>query len=190
VLLALSSRILLSQAKQDPSSSIQSYENAELGFRYRPPNEMRDKTKPSAAMLDDQAKHLHTKNKFKLLLSMSSGPDDSAADWHSVTIVENPRDEYSQLDDASAEEKMSDWVGGASESHPASQSDPAAGRTVVISGQTFLVSLYVVEADGVKKASAVWTTIRREKLLSFAFAANSPGQLKILAETVKTVQFY
>jgi hypothetical protein len=36
----------------------------------------------------------------------------------------------------------------------------------------------------------VWTTVRKDKLLSFAFVANSPEQLKALAESMKSVQFF
>jgi len=41
---------------------------------------------------------------------MSSGPDDKATDWHSLTIETYPRKVVADLDDASAEAKMSAWV--------------------------------------------------------------------------------
>lgn len=185
VLLALSLPVLWAQADQyKKPAPVQAYQNNELRFRYRPNVEMHDKTGSSTAALEDQARHLHIENRAELLLSMSSDPDDRAAGWHSVTIVAYPRDAYSDLDDARAEAKMSSWVGGGSES------DPALGRKVIISGQTFSVSLFVVEVDGVRKASVVWTTIRTGKLLSFAFAGNSPEQLQKLTESMKTVQFF
>jgi hypothetical protein len=183
-LLALLSPMLWAQTEYHPSIPVVVYQNAEFGFRYRPPHEMRDKTGPSTAMLEDQARDLHINNKLKLLLSMSSGPDHTAVGWHSLMIVSYPRDAYSELEDASAEAKMSYWVGGAS------GSDPASARNVVISGQTFSVFVFAVQQGAVRKGSVVWTTIRTGKLLSFAFAANSPEQLKALAETMKTVQFF
>jgi len=184
VVLALSLPILWAQAEHHEPSPVPGYQNAQLGFRYRPPHEMHDKTDSSAAVLEDQARNLHTESRLQLLLSMSSGPDDRAAGWHSLTIVACPRDAFSQLDDVSAEAKMSFWVGGAS------GSNPGPARSVLISGQTFSVFVFAVQLDGVRKGSVVWTTIRDGKLLSFAFAANSPEQLKALAETMKTVQFY
>jgi hypothetical protein len=38
--------------------------------------------------------------------------------------------------------------------------------------------------------SVVWTTIREDKLLSFAVVANSPDQPKRLAESMKSVQVF
>jgi len=35
-----------------------------------------------------------------------------------------------------------------------------------------------------------WTTIRKGQLLSFFFAANSPQQLRKLAESMKSVEFF
>jgi hypothetical protein len=184
VLLAMLSPILWAQPERHPSSQVVVYRNAEFGFRYRPPHEMRDKTGPSTAMLEGQARHLQIKSRLKLLLSMSSGPDDGAVGWHSLMIVAYPRDAYSQLEDANAKAQMSYWVGGAS------GSDPASAQNVVISGQTFSVFVFAVQQGSVRKGSVVWTTIRTGKLLSFAFAANSPDQLKALTETMKTVQFF
>jgi hypothetical protein len=183
LLLALSLPIVWAQAGHREPSPMRVYRNAELGFRYRPPHEMRDKTGPSTAELEDQARHLHIESRLELLLSMSSGPDDRAVGWHSLTIVAYPREEYSQLDDTSAKAKMSFWVGGAT------GSDGESARSVVISGQPFSVFAFGVQVDGVKKASVVWTTIRKGKLLSFAFAANNPEQLKALTQTMKTLQF-
>lgn len=176
--------MLLAKAEHQESSSVMVYENTELGFRYRRPHEMGDKTGPSAAMLEDQARHLRIKNQLKLLLSMSSGPDDRAVGWHSLLIATYPRDGYSELDDTHAKAKMSYWVGGAP------GSDPTPARNVAISGQAFSVFVFGVQQGSVKKGSVVWTTIRKGKLLSFAFAANSPGQLQALTETMKTLQFF
>lgn len=185
VLLALSLPLLWAQGNEDKKPSpVPAYQNNELRFRYRPNLEMHDKTGSSAAALEDQARHLHIENRAELLLSMSSDTDDRAASWHSVTIVAYPRSAYSNVDDASAEARMSSWVGGGSDS------DTALGRKVIISGQTFSVSMFVVEVNGLRKGSVVWTTIRRGKLLSFAFAANSPEQLQKLTESMKTVQFF
>ena len=184
VTLALLLPMLWAQTEYDPPRSVPVYRNPDLGFRYWPPQEMHDKTDRSTASLEDQAKALHIKSKAELLLSMSSGGDDTAHDWHSLNAVAYPRDAYSSLDDASAEAKMSDWVGGTSTSTQAHM------RRVVISGQSFLVSVFAMQEGPVRKGAVVWTTIRKGKLLSFAFAANDPDQLKALTETIKTIQFF
>jgi hypothetical protein len=100
-----------------------------------------------------------------------------------LTIETYPRKAVADLDDASAEEKMSAWV-----AH--SKDASALPRSVVLSGQSFAVSLFGVQEGTTKKGAVVWTTIRKDKLLSFAFVANSPEQLKRLTETMKSVQFY
>ena len=66
----------------------------------------------------------------------------------------------------------------------------ALPKLVVISGQRFTVSVFGLQEGTVKKGAVVWTTVRKGKLLSFAFAANSPDRLKELAETMKTVEFF
>ncbi len=41
-----------------------------------------------------------------------------------------------------------------------------------------------------REGAVVFTTVRKGKLLLFAFAANSPEWPKALTETMKPVQFY
>lgn len=78
---------------------------------------------------------------------------------------------------------MSAWV-----AH--SKDASALPKSVVLSGQSFSVSVFGLQEGTVKKGAVVWTTVRKGKPLSFAFVANSPEQLKALAETMKTVQFF
>jgi len=61
---------------------------------------------------------------------------------------------------------------------------------VVISGQNFTVSVFGLQEGAVRKGAVVFTTIRKGKLLSFAFVANSSEQLKKLTESMKSVQFF
>ena len=120
---------------------------------------------------------------MNLLLAMSSGPDDTLSSWHSLTVLTYPREMLNDLDDANAETKISAWVGGFSGS-------PPAPRRIVLSGQSFAVFVFGRQEGPVKKGAVVWTTIRKDKLLSFAFVANSPEQLKRLTESMKSVQFF
>lgn len=62
--------------------------------------------------------------------------------------------------------------------------------SVVISGQSFSVSVFGLQEGTVKKGAVVWTTVRKGRLLSFAFVANSPDRLKALTESMKSVQFF
>jgi hypothetical protein len=184
LLLALSILALWAQTERDPSRSASFYQNAELGFRYTTPSEMRDKTERSRADMKEETEVLHASADVELLLSMSSGPDDMTAIWRSVTILAYPREAFGNLDDASAETKMNGWVGGPS------GGSASASRKVLVSGQNFAVSVFGMQKGAVRKGAVVWTTIRKGKLLSFAFVANSPEQLTKLAESMKSVQFF
>jgi hypothetical protein len=60
----------------------------------------------------------------------------------------------------------------------------------MLAGQSFVVSILGEQDGAIRKGAVISTTICKDKLLSFAFVANSPEELKILIETMKTVRFY
>jgi hypothetical protein len=175
--------ICAAQSIGHPGATSATYSNAPLAFRYKPPSEMRDKTQRFRAEIQERAEASSSKDTLDALLAMSSGPDDKATDWHSLTIETYPRKAVADLDDASAEARMSAWV-----AH--SKDASALPRSVILSGQSFAVALFGVQEGTTKKGAVVWTTIRKDKLLSFAFVANSPEQLKRLTESMKSVQFF
>ena len=144
---------------------------------------MLDKTERTRSDIQAQAKSLHTDNTLNIILAMSSGPDDMATGWHSLSIETYPRKAVTDLDDASARAKMSAWVAN-------STGASALPRSVILSGQNFSVSLFGAQEGTIRKGAVVWTTVRKGKLLSFAFSANSPEQLKALAESMKSLQFF
>ena len=167
------------QSKTRLSESV--YTNARLAFRYTPPSGMRDKTERFPPLqIQNQA---GTPRTLTTLLAMSSGPDSSVPVWRSITLLTYPRDAVAELDDAKAAGQMNAWV-----AH--SKDTSALPKSVVISGQSFTVSVFGLHEGNVKKGAVVWTTVRKGRLLSFAFAANSPEQLKGLTETMKTLEFY
>jgi len=159
------------------------YQNTALGFRYVQPIEMEDITESSKEEIKAHAAARQTSRAISLALAMSSGGDDTVPEWHSLAIESYPRMAVDDIDDSIAEAKMSAWVAHTKEA-------AALPRSVIISGQIFAVYVFGAQEGRVKKGAVVWTTIRRGKLLSFAFLANSPVQLKALAETMKTVQFF
>jgi hypothetical protein len=171
------------QSVARPAAPITIYSNVHLAFRFTPPGRMRDKTERFRTQIQEQAKALGTTQTLSALLAMSTGPDGAAPNWSSVTIETYPRKAVADLDDASAEAKMSAWV-----AH--SKDASALPRSVVLSGQRFAVSIFGLQEGTTKKGAVVWTTVRKDKLLSFAFVANSPEQLKRLAETMKSVKFF
>jgi len=156
------------------------YSNKQLAFHYKLPSGMRDKTVRFTLRFEDPPGTPRTLN---TLLAMSSGPDSNSVDWRSITIVTYPRGSLSELDDAKARGQMSAWLAQSKDTN-------TMPKTVVISGQIFAVSVFSLQEGTVKKGAVVFTTIRKGRLLSFAFAANSAAQLKTLTETMKTLGFF
>lgn len=183
LLLVTSLQAALATGDHTSPSTGSVYSNPSLRFRYKLPRGMQDETESRRIQIQDLAAASHTSKTLELLLAMSSGPDDAASDWHSLTVETYPRKAVADLDDASAEAKMSAWV-----AH--SEDASALPRSVIISGQSFAVSVFRLQEGTTRKGAVVWTTIRKDKLLSFAFVANSPEQLKKLTESMKSAQFF
>lgn len=158
------------------------YSNSVLGFRYSPPPGLIDGTKRARADVKLRT-GANAILQAQLLLSMASGFDDSTANWRSLTILTLPRTAFPDRDDTQAEAKTNAFI-----AH--SQKTGIYPRSVSVSGQAFAVSVFGLHERGIVKGAVVWTTVRKGKLLSFAFAANSPEVLKALTESMKTVQFY
>ena len=174
----------VTQLKPAPTEShARGYLNNSIGFHYMPPGGMHDKSEQLRREVQEQAEALQTNNTLRVLLAMSSGPDSDAANWASVTIETYPRNAVSEPDDAKAGAQMNAWVAN-------SKNASALPKSLVISGQRFTVSVFGLQEGTVRKGAVVWTTVRRGKLLSFAFAANSPDQLKALAESMKSIEFF
>jgi hypothetical protein len=159
------------------------YSNTVLRFRYQPPSEMQNVTKGAEAEIRAHAEALHSNNSLGILLAMTSGSDEAVPGWHALAVETYPRKAFSDLDDAAAEAKMSAWVMGFADARP-------LPKSVVVSGQTFAVSVFEEQKGPIKKGAVVWTTIRRGELLSFAFAANSSEQLKAVAESIRSLRFF
>jgi len=159
------------------------YSNTALRFRYRLPGGMNDKTQSGREEIRTRAAEHHVTDTFELLLGMTSGADDSASTWRSLAIETYPRTAFGNLDDTSAEAKMNAWVMGIS-------SSTEKPRSVILGGQSFAVSVFREQEGAITKGAAVWTTVRKNKLLSFAFVANSPEQLQRLTESMKSLKFF
>lgn len=160
------------------------YTNSGLAFRYTPPNGMRDKTGRFAAIqIQNPSRNSGAPQTLATLLAMSSGPDSSVPDWRSITIVTYPRNVVSEPDNTKAAGQMNAWV-----AH--SKDTSVLPKSTIISGQTFTVSVFGLQEGNIKKGAVVFTTVRKGKLLSFAFAANSPEKLDELTDTMRTVEFF
>lgn len=158
------------------------YSNKQFGFHYTPPGGMVDHTESSKRQIQKQATASEGIHVLSLLLAISSEPDNDA-NWASVTIETYPRSAFSEPNDAKAEAQMNAWVAHSKDVN-------ALPKSALTSGQSFTVSVFGRREGSVRKGAVIFTTTRRGKLLSFAFATNSPERLKALTETMKTVQFY
>ena len=185
LLMAISLGAADGQNKQYPKGDLaNSYSNASLGFRYSPPRGMLDKTELLRSQIREEEGTAATPNAHKALLALFSREDGSDPNWRSLTIEILPRSAISAPDDVSAEAKMSAWLAHSEDANASSN------KSAIVSGQSFSVSVFALQDGPIRKGAVVWTTIRKDQLLSFFFAANSPEQLKSLAETMKTVQFF
>jgi hypothetical protein len=97
LLLLIHRGVAAAQSQQTISAPEQAYSNATLGFRYMPPQEMRDETVHFRAEIQKHVEASHTQDTLDVLLAMSSGPDDKATAWHSLTIETYPRNAVMQL---------------------------------------------------------------------------------------------
>jgi hypothetical protein len=173
----------LAQVKRPTATFRTGYQDANLGFRYSAPSNMANRTEPFRAEIQQRAKSSGTTNMLHALLALSTGDDYTTSNWGSVTIETYPRRSVSEPDDHKAAVQMNAWVADSKDAE-------ALPKSVVISGQNFTVSVFGLQEGAVRKGAVVFTTIRKGKLLSFAFVANSPEQLKKLTESMKSVQFF
>jgi len=184
VLIVLLSCVTASTQSEQPSPpSAAGYTNSILGFRYRPPTEMLNVTESAKADIRNRAEATHSSDTLGMLLAMWSGTDHEAPGWSALTIETYPRKAFSDLDDTAAEAKLNAWVMGFSKA-------VAMPKSAVFSGQSFTMSVFEKEENGMKKRAMVLTTIRKSTLVAFAFQANSPEQLKAVADSMKSLQFF
>jgi hypothetical protein len=159
------------------------FSNADLSFRYTPPKDFIDETSDARELVRTRAAALHTNNTFNVLLQMTSGPDDTALDWRSVSIETYPRSKFDGLNNAAAETKINLWAAG---SRASAIGDP---KPVTIAGASFMVSNFEQSEPPLTKHGRVFSTIRSGQLLVIALTANSDEGLRSLEPSVQTLQF-
>jgi len=157
--------------------------DAELGFRYTPPKGLTDETSDAREPVRSRAAALHTSNTFDVLLRLISGPDDTAPEWHSVSIETYSRSKFAGLDDLAAKAKINLWAAGAGASAVGSP------ERTSIAGVSFLLSNFEQSDPPLLKHARVYSTIRNGKLLVIAFTANSIDKVQLLADTMQTLEF-
>ncbi len=159
------------------------YYSAELGVRYTPPQSMTDETADAREAVRVRTATAHTTNTFDVLLSLTSGPDDEASDWHSVCIETYPRAKFANLSDSAAKEKINTWAAG-------QEVVSAIGKPkhMPVAGADFLVSDFRHSDPSLQKFARVFSTIRNGELLVIAFSVNDSQRLDGLAGSIESLQ--
>lgn len=174
--------ILLTQAvAQTPPAAPNVFKDIALGFQYVPPQGMYDLTQIDRQEIQRRAAARGKANTMTLLLSLRSGPDDTATDWRSVGIETYPRDKVRSSTDRDASKTFSGWVagGGAGTGQP---------KDVTIGDFRFLVSTFELHEGQLKKYACVYTAVRNGQMLSLSFSSNSQEVLKKMVESMNSIQ--
>jgi hypothetical protein len=141
---------------------------------------MRDFTEVDKESIQQRAKAMGKTNMLNLLLSLRSGSDDTAPEWHSIGIETYPREKLAIVTDRDACEAFSRSVarGGTETVRP---------LDVQIGDFHLVVSTFELRERQLIKHARVYTTVRNGQLLSFAFSANSSDVLNKMADSMKTL---
>jgi Domain of unknown function (DUF1906) len=184
VLLSLLNFPLLSV--DDAASSLAGgvFSDAELGFRYTLPVGLIDETSASKDELRRRAAASGTSgNTLEILLRMTSGPPDTAPEWHAISIQTYAHTRFAGFDDQAVKAKMNGWMAG--------DGVEAIGvpKQVSIAGENFVASDFERSGPSHIKYARICSTIRNGKLLGFAFTANSVDELQHLVDSLETLEF-
>lgn len=156
------------------------FTDSALNVSYAPPSNMRDYTEVDRQSIQQTAKAMGKTNMLTLLLSLRSGSDDTAPQWHSIGIETYPRERIGGVSDRDACQMLSRSValGGTETGQPSD---------VQIGSFHFVASTFELREGQLTKHARVYTTVRNGQLLSFAFSANSIDVLNKMAESMKTI---
>lgn len=174
--------ILVAQSfGQGPPPAPSVFTDSALGFRYTPPPNLRDLTEAGKQSIQQRAAAMGKTNTLTLLLSLASGPDDTAADWHSIAIESYPREKVGVVSDTDASRFFSRTVA-------AVQTETGQPEEMKIGDFHFVVSTFERHEGQLTKHARVYTVVRRGQMLSFAFSANSSDVLNRIVDSMTTLQ--
>lgn len=182
VCLLLAGTSLSCQSKANSTAEGNAFSVPSLGLRYKPPAAMVDHTSPAGKDARTHAAE-HTSKTTDLILDMSSDEADTAPEWHQIWIFIYPRAQLSNLTDVAAEAKMNTSLAGP-RSAPVGQP-----QSRVLSGLSFTLSEFEQKEPPLIKHAKIFTTICKSQLVSFALVSNSEAQIKILEESLKSLDF-
>jgi hypothetical protein len=177
--------VLIAHA-QDPALGVltsDGYMNSVLGFRYTPPSSLTlDQTSTLRDDMQKRAAAAHRTSSSAVLLRLVSGPEDTAPDWASLYVATFSRASWPDVDDFHAETRMNASMarGGL---------PVGDNKSVTFSNVAFVCTQFKMQEGSITKHASVYTTIRREKLLTFAFTGNSADDVNKIADSMKSLTF-
>jgi hypothetical protein len=162
-----------------PQRAPSTFTESALNFSYTAPLNMRDFTEVDNQSIQQRAKAMGKTNMLTRLLSLRSGSDDTAPEWHSIGIQTYPREKMGIVTDRDACQTLSRSVarGGTEIGQP---------LDVQIGDVHFVASTFEMREGELIKRARVYTTVRNGQMLSFAFSANSSEVLNKIADSMKT----
>jgi hypothetical protein len=167
-----------SRSVENPSHQ-DAYTNTELGFSFTPPAGFRDVT--AASSQDAAADGAKGRAHFQVLLWMMSGPDDTAPDWLALGIETFPRGrDLDKSDDVTASFITNEAVTGGKATER---------KAVRISGRNFAMTRVEKKEPPLTKHAIVYTTVYKEKFVSFFFAGNTREKVDEAAQSIISVRF-
>ena len=160
------------------------YSNSVLGFRYTPPSSLvLDQTSQARDNLQKRAAELHPTSSSSILLRLISGGADTAPDWASLAVMTYNRASWSDVDDFHAETRMNATMAGGAL--------PIGDKpSITFSGVMFAASQFEIRQGALTKHATVYSTVRRGKLLAFAFSGNSAEIVAKDADSLKSLSFF
>jgi hypothetical protein len=166
---------------QGPPLAPTEFKDSPRGFVYTPPPNLRDLTSFGRQSIQESAAARGVANTLTLLLSLVSGPDDTAADWRTIAIQTYPREKLRTLADREAILKFSRGVAR-------NGKEVGEPSDVTIGDFHFVVSSFELQEGQLTKHARVYSTIRNGLMLSFAFSANSLDVLDSIVTSMKTLR--
>jgi len=151
----------------------------DLGFRYTPPANLCDSTAYDRETVQEKAAALHTTKVLDVRLSLQSLSEDTAAGWERIGIETYPREKLSELNDRDAILKVSRWV--------ARIAKEEAVREVKVGDLHFTVLTFQLREGELVRLADVYTTIRRGRVISFSFSANSKSVLTRIEASIDSI---
>jgi hypothetical protein len=171
--------LVLTACTASNAAPAQPYTNAELGLRYVPPDGFRDLT--AAVKQSEEAHPRDGKPQFELLLRMMSSPDDKAPDWATLGITTYPR--------GRDKDKGDDVTAGYFTNFAFASGNTVKREVTRFGGRDFSTTHFEKIEPPLTKYGVVYTTVYKEKFVTFFFSGNDRERILKLTQSMSSVSF-